>query len=169
MTDALVQIDPSALEQAAADFGATETQVRGSIARATSRTTRWAKTRVIRIASDISGVGIRNLRKRTYLRVDRNGGQIWLGLNPVSLSFLRPRQTRRGVAAGKHFIPGAFIIPSGTVMKRTGKSRLPIKKQSLEIHHGVIRTIKARLFDGGQIERRWLQEFERDLQWRTTK
>jgi hypothetical protein len=56
-------------------------------------------------------------------------------------AFSAPRQTKRGVRAGKHFVDGAFLSQSTrgrsagktTVFKRRGQARGPIERQGLNM------------------------------------
>lgn len=167
MPDAFIQFDASDLDRVAMSFGATRKEIDLALRKATIRTTRWLRTQVLRTSSNVVSVSQRNFRKRVFLRIDKkNHGSVWVGLNPINLSFLSPRQTRRGVRARSIFRQSAFIMPSGAVMKRKGKARLPIEKQALPIAEALEGILQNKVFNSNNVARVFMKEFESNLQWR---
>jgi len=171
MTDAFVQFDASDLDNIAIGFGATTVEINKAIKRATNRTTKWLRTQILRTSSEAIKVTQKNFRKRLFLKIDRdNYGSIWVGLNPISLSLLSPRQNKRGVRAKSIFRESAFILPkSGLVAKRKGKKRFPIQKQVMPIDEVMNGLLKNRIFRSDMVAEKFMKEFESNLQWRTSQ
>jgi hypothetical protein len=150
----------------AAEFQATERQIHAAIKRAVSRTTRWAAKEAPRRVSKAVSVAAKIVKDRVYFRVllDRDGyGRVWVGLRPISLGALNPRQTKAGVSAGPARVPGAFIAKE-QVFKRRGKERLPLDRQALEIEAEGRAIVDAL---GEELAPKCLSEFERELRWQT--
>lgn len=130
---------------------------------------------------------------RVYSSTNKNDktAQLWMGVYRISLARLNPKQygkhgtkrrknSRAGVAAGiggSIFREGAFLMPiskrnGGTavvpyqVMKRSGKSRLPIEKQDYEYKESAI-TIGADLQE--LIPEKLTDALRTKLKWQTEK
>ncbi|QDQ29391.1 phage tail protein [Chitinimonas arctica] len=98
----------------------------------------WVKGQVAKTVAKSTNVPQKVLRQRLYFFLrSRDVGKVWLGLNPLQANRLgTPRQTRRGITAGKHRFAGAWTMaqraPTGPVFQRTGKARYPIAEVKLE-------------------------------------
>jgi hypothetical protein len=57
-------------------------------------------------------------------------------------------------------------MPSGAVMKRKGKARLPIEKQALPIAEALEGILQNKVFNSNNVARVFMKEFESNLQWR---
>lgn len=163
--------DYEGIEEISDKLAATQKQIQLSIWRANARTTRAARKKILQVSKQITGVKQSKFKRRIFFYIDKKrGGYIWVGLNPIGLHWIGARQNRRGVKAGKHFRPGAFIPrKGGPVYKRVGSGRFPIKRETLEIDRDLNKAIDRALFAGDWIEEYFYREFERDLKWRTTK
>ena len=83
----------------------------------------------------------------TNLNTDDMIGHIWIGLNPLSASRAgKPKQMAFGARAGKHRFDGAFVaaINGGKqhIWKRSGKFRLPIEKQTIDIEEPGLEVVR---------------------------
>ena len=134
---------------------------------AINRTLSWSRTRAERIIASDAKVQKKVAARRVRASKARRGRRdavLFIGYNPIGLSNLRPRQTRRGVTAGKHRRPGAFIAPVRggriEVFKRLGAARYPLIRQEIKIS-GTARSSIARLL---KVDSRpiFIKEFEHD-------
>ena len=89
--------------------------------------------------------------------------KLWYGLNGISLIHLNARETKKGVTAGKHKRDSAFIA-KGQVFKRSGKGRLPIEKQVLEIKEKADSYLDGNAFSDGYQEQ-FFRTLEHELRW----
>jgi len=87
-------------------------------------------------------------------------------------AFSQPRQTRRGVRAGKVTVPGGFLAKSTrgrtagkqTVFRRVGERRGPIERQGVELvsHSGQFK-VAARKAYLETYDKRFAHEYKRQL------
>lgn len=163
-------INAQGLDDIARNFAADEKQVTAAMRRAVSRTTRWAGTQVARKVASSTKVRAGILKGRMVVDfIGRDGslGRVWVGLRPIDLKRLKPRETKSGVTAGPAKRPGAFISSKlgGHVFERVGKARLPIKKsEGVEILPQGLEAVEQ---IAGHVGERLLREFEHELSWRT--
>ena len=90
--------------------------------RALNKTALWVKTQAARETSQaakIAGKLVRNRLRILRASKRRPFAKVWYGLNPIPARLLgKVRQTKRGVRAGRHDFPGAFV--TGFKSGRTG-------------------------------------------------
>lgn len=130
-----IQIDGSELQRIAAEFGASEAQVRAAWRRAKSRTASRLRTQARKALRQ--ELGLRSaavLRARLRLRNTRDGASLWVGLNNMRASSFkgRVRAGASGVSVAGQTFGGAFLA-RGQVFRRVGSRRLPIEVQTVPI------------------------------------
>lgn len=114
-----------------------------SVGAAQARAVSTAKSRGRRAVSKSSGIKLKTVKGRvTGQRYKKTGKVVfwyhWSFMPAEALG--SPRQTRRGVKAGKMSIDSAFLIDSTvgrrsgkqTVVKRTSDKRLPLRRQGID-------------------------------------
>lgn len=173
-----LDVDWHQLRQVATEMGATEKQVKFALSAALRRTVTTLRT--------LSARGLRNelqlrttslLRKRLKnmrLRMTTGDGMaLWYGLNDMPASWFkgRPKETSGGAEMRGQKFAGAFVAKSKfkgrvTVFKRTGKKRLHIQEQNLEVEDKAIVFIEDEIF--GKAEAIFWNHFRRDLNARVT-
>lgn len=136
-----ISIDAAGLARVAAEFGASEAQLRAALKRAENRTAQRLRTMARKALRE--GLALRSaavLKARLRLRRSRVGASLWVGLNnlPASAFKGRPRASGGGVSAGGRQFSGAFIgrgqdSGSAQAFRRTGASRLPIEVVTVPI------------------------------------
>lgn len=125
-------------------------QVERAERRAVSKTLKWAGRFVATTLSHQNRVPLKALTKggasgsgkriRFHLpRGFENEGSVWIGTQPVKASYVgKVRQLKKGARSGAHFFERAFVasMKSGHagIFKRLGKSRLPIREQSIKLN-----------------------------------
>ncbi len=123
--------------------GLTMEEIKEAIRLATDDTAVWANKESAADLSKHLRVPYRAMRKRVKVKrrmMTFSGSlataRIWYGINPLDAKYLAPKQLEGGVQTqGKGIIMKGFISPElkGHVFKRTGASRLPIEKQTLDV------------------------------------
>lgn len=138
-----------------------------------SKVARWLKTKAQRGLSKELQMTQKVLRirmKALKVKSTRHGPQaaIWFGLNPVSMQYLGPRKSSKGVSSRPTGMrKGAFMHGKGKpVFKRVGKARLPIQKQTSEIKIKSEHYIEQ-LQLATEVRTYFMTVLERELQWRT--
>lgn len=173
-----LEVHADRLNQLQLDLMATDTEVRKAFRSTLNKMARWLKTRSARGLSKELDIKQKALRRRLKsFRVRSKGGQsevtVFYGLDPIDYMDLTPRQTSRGVSAGKRRVPGAFIASgrgdARKVFKRKGKARLPIEKQTVPIRDKADAWIEDQLLGTEAFDAEFLKIFERELQWQTQK
>lgn len=110
--------------------------------RAINLSASWAITHSARrVAAAVElpvGVIKRRLKLKRKSTLKQMRAVISFGMNPVALSSLNPRQTKRGVRAKKHFVPSGFIAAVArtgqpAVWKRRTSTAYPIVFQKVEM------------------------------------
>ncbi|ODN41559.1 hypothetical protein [Piscirickettsia litoralis] len=154
---ALAKVDPM-LERLATDINKTGKQ-------ALNATTRILKAELKRGLAGELNMPMAVIRRRVPLknRGSATEKKIWLGLNPVAVSRLNPKQHRKGVKARRYVFEGAFIAPTKgglQVFRRVGRKRLPILKQFVAIEDQSVPRAKEVIKKAGFI---FNQEFEKRL------
>jgi hypothetical protein len=132
---------------------------------AIARVSRWAGNEVRRKVASAVKVKGGIIKGRMFVGISDQKGRVWLGLSPIKLNRLNPRQTASGVTAGPAKRPGAFIVEKfgGNVFERKGKARLPIEKSAGHDIRSEGDAAMAAVKE--QIGPRLLAEFERALKW----
>lgn len=97
---------------------------------AVNRTAKWAGAQLAKSVGKSVKVQAKIVRGRVKIQLGDGVSRVWIGLDEIQLSRLKPRQTSSGVTAGPIRRKGAFVVKKlgGNVFQRTGKSRLPIEK-----------------------------------------
>jgi len=115
----------------------------------------------------ITGLSAKIIRGRidVSFRYENHQGRIWIGLNPIDLKRMNPRQLKGSVKAGPVKREGAWIGKGklgGHVFKRLGPGRLPIEKQVYNIEEQgevAVETVKAKVQD--YLKRYFIEYLER--------
>lgn len=152
-----IQIQSKELVDLVEQFNAIDAKkLERAMKRAARKAARWVSTRTIRAVSKETRIQQKVIRNR---RKNARGGKtgVWLGLNPVGVGRLNPKQTKTGVRAARQTYTGAFILPSGAVAVREGRARLPIATLRIPIYDRGIAAAED-LRDGGS------EEFEREFE-----
>lgn len=166
------------LAAAGKQLEASEKQVRAALSRALQRTATTLRTMSARgLKSELELRTIGLLRKRLKslkVRATKDGGiTLWYGLNDMPASWFKgtPRKTSGGASHRGHEVDGAFVGRSKfknrkTILKRTGKARLPIAEQNLPVEDKAVVFIEDNIFD--QTEEIFWKHFSRDLKARVS-
>lgn len=173
-----VDIDDAGIQALINILGATETQIEAALRSTYGKMARWLRTRAVRGLSSELAVKQKVLRSRIKtFRLQggiTSGGQgmkVWFGLKPISLMRLNAKKTAEGVRAdGGRFVKGAFIANYNgrqTVLKRTGKSRLPLEVQSADIADQAVVYVEDNLIGTAEFDLQFFKIFEHELKWRT--
>lgn len=172
-----IQIDAAGLDRIALDLAATEKEVSRALNSTLSKIGRWLRGRAVSGLSKELGIKReilrqRRLKMRPIIKSAKGGHiSIFFGLDPISYVYLgTPVKTARGVQIGKHYIEGGFVAkaPNGKLMvfKREGRTRLPIKKQSLDVKDKADTFIQDSLLVEAEFFERFFLIFEHELKWR---
>lgn len=171
-----IQISVGNLDRIAADFVATEKQAEHALRSTLGKMAKWVKTRSIRgLAQDLSVPGRVVRRRVKILKAKRlsDGSEItiWYGQNPAAMIYLGARKTGSGVTAGSRRVDGAFIARGKggdkQVFKRVGKSRLPLKRQEVEIKPTSDAYLERDFIDAAAFSQQFYKVFEHEMQWQT--
>lgn len=165
-------IDATQLRLVADELQASEKQVRLALSAALGRTATTLRTlsaRGLRDELQLRTIGL--LRKRLKslrIRAQGDGFRLWFGLNDMPASWFkgRPKQTSTGAEMRGQEFAGGFVARSKfkgrrTVFKRTGKARLHIEEQTLEVEDRAVVFIEDEIFD--QAEAIFWRHFTREL------
>lgn len=174
-----VIIEPAELGRAADALMATQKQVDAALRSTLGKMAKWVKTRSVRGMSDALGMQQKVIRRRVKAlkaKKTSDGQQvsIWYGENPVGLIYLGARQNGSGVSAsGGRTVKSAFIAKGKgggkQVFKRTGSSRLPVKRQAAEVKPDADKFIESNFIDSAAFEAQFYKVFEHELQWQTRR
>ena len=105
-------------------------------------TTTWAKKELQNRMIGKTGIAAKVFRSfRVKSRRNRETGVVWLGIKDVKASYVgKMSQDPAGAFAGQYFFEGGFVakMRSGHtgIFKRSGKSRLPIAEQVVNLNIG---------------------------------
>jgi hypothetical protein len=166
------------LNQVVLDLAATEKEVAQAMASTVNKISRWLKSESVKGLAPHLQIPISVLRRRLKnFRIKKIGDRlevkVWYGLNPISFIRLKPKRTSSGIVASGRSIDGGFVGTgkSGNlqVFKRTGRGRLPIESQYLDINDKAIQFIDSHLFNSSRFEALFFETFEKELAWRTHK
>ncbi|HKY46144.1 MAG TPA: hypothetical protein VJM50_23840 [Pyrinomonadaceae bacterium] len=178
MSGLTVEIDSRGITSLVDMFGATEKQLQAAMRSTYAKMGRWLRTQSVRgltkklrIQQKILRSRVRSYRMQNGVGGDGAGAKVWYGLRGIPLSRLKPRETAKGVkTAGGRFVEGAFIARvhgSLQVLKREGKSRLPIRIQYAEIADESITYIEDHLVGTALFDAQFYKFLEHELRWRT--
>ncbi|WP_296652876.1 hypothetical protein [Paraburkholderia sp.] len=178
-----IAVNESGLENIEAFLAATPKQVDAALASTCVKVARWLTTRSVRGLAQHLMLPQKEVRRRlrTFRLARVAGGKgvrVWYGLDPMGMIHLNARQTRQGVTAyGGRFVKSAFIAngragvngPASSnrqVFIRKGKSRLPIKKVTVELGDPAQTYIEDHLLGGSDFTTQLYKTFEHELAWR---
>lgn len=173
-----VDIDPRGITSLVDMFGATEKQVQAAMRSTYNKMARWLRTQSVRglskrlrIQQSILRSRLRTYRMQNGVGGDGAGAKVWYGLNPIPFMRLKPRETSKGVrAAGGRFEEGAFIARMHgreQVLKRVGKSRLPLRIVYADIQDDAVVYIEDNLVGTSAFDAQFYKFLEHELRWRT--
>jgi len=166
MSDTALYIDSKDLDAAVAKLKIPPDQQRRVMRSAVTKTARWAATRFrgkLGKGLGISGTVINSRMVVDIKSAEYGHARVWLGLKPIGLHRLNPRETASGVTTDVVSVYGAFIaLDPRIVFKRQGRTRLKIDKQTLPIEDraapiiaDIFRQVEAKL--AGNFERAYEQ------------
>lgn len=161
-------------------FGATESQFEAAMRSTYGKMGRWLRSRGTRELSALLKIKQKILRGRIKAfglqggigdHGRAAGAKVWFGLRPISLTRLNARQVAGGVRAdGGRFVEGAFIANIDghrQVMKRVGKSRLPIETVYADIDEPALVYVEDNLIGTAEFDQQFFKYLEHELKWRT--
>lgn len=141
-----ITFDQTDFDRLMAQYDLYRYEVEEDMRDAAEKTTRDVNTIALRWLAQSLGISKKLMQQRiksgfrfVHSRDNEGAGAkgiVFIGLNPLTLKRLNPKQNKRGVKAGPVTRPGAFIQTTklgGHVFKRRGKNRLPLDKQSYKI------------------------------------
>lgn len=135
--------------------------------RALNKTALWVKTQAARDSSHAAKVASKVIRRRIRIlraskRIQR--AKVWFGLNPILARDLgKIRETKKGIRAGRHHFPGAFVtgLRSGytsvfervqpgkrwTINRpRSASANLPIRQSKLTLENTEVQRVIERTY-----------------------
>lgn len=170
-----IDIDPAALEALGKKLHLDAQQMRLAYARALRRTANTIRSGASKGLKARLGLRTtKRLRRRIKAkRLKVEGGaaawEIWFGQNdwPVDDFGAGPTQTESGVSVGGASLPGAFIVHSGgstRVLRRVGRSRLPLEALGVPVKATMDEFIESEVFD--QVDEVFFRYFDHELRAR---
>jgi len=144
-----ITIDAADLQRIAAEFAATEPQIRAAWRRAKSRTASRLRTEARKALRQNLGLRAASvLKARLRLRNMRDSASLWVGLNNLRASAFKGRAKAGagGVSVGARSFAGAFVA-RGQIFRRVGRSRLPIEVQTVPIKDVGDATLEAEVME----------------------
>ncbi len=178
MAKTKIHLTTEQIDELAAKLEDGDKAIAPAMRRAVNKVSRWVNEEAWKRIAGASGVESKIIGGRIKLSAARESGdsiigQVWVGLDPISLRRLGATQDGSGVTAGPGKAPGAFIVGklNDHVFKRRNnkdvnpkKHGLPIDKQEYTIAQKS-ELILATLADlAGKM---LLEEFARELKWQT--
>jgi hypothetical protein len=145
MNDLLIFFDPRELSSVQTALRERPEQARKALVRSINKTLEFVRSRASRGIAREHGFPLKAMKGRIRIskaNSRKTSGHAWFGVKPIPAIFAvknkKPGPPWRGlgVRAGKTFFRSAFIYPVYGVLnvfKRTGKSRLPVKRQDIEL------------------------------------
>ena len=171
-----IDIDFEGLEKLSAWQAATAQQLQLAAARASRKTMRWVKTRVLQHISRAVKIPQKVLRPRLQVYATRNAdyleARLWVGLYNIPLFKAargQARQTRKGARALRQIWPHSFIavMRDGNAHKgiffRKSRQRLPIKEKTINISRATEQKIRQLI--EGPVQRYWQKTFKHELNY----
>lgn len=174
-----LEIDAQNLQQVVDELSANEAQIKRALNSTLSKMADWLKAKSVKGLSAELKIQQNILRRRIrrFNMVRNSTGseiRVFYGLDPISLIYLNPKKSGRGIKVGTgRFVSGAFIAPAPNayigkqVFKRVGKARLPIKKQVADIKDQSDVYIEDELLGTAEFDAQFLKFFEHELKWQT--
>lgn len=163
-----VTLNAAEIENAAKDLEASDSQVKKALRRAFIFTGRRARKDVAKRVREATRVKSSVLKNRIIIDLSKKGdpyGRIWIGLNPIPLKWMNPRQTRRGVSAGPARAPGAFVTRWG-VFRRQGESAYPLDFLIYDIEPDARQAVESTF---PEIADYFHKTFMQELNWEISK
>lgn len=165
---------------------ATPKQIDKAMSSTFTKLARWLTTKSVRELAKVLKLPPKEVKRRLRtFRLARSGGgkavRVWYGLDPMGMIHLGAKQTKEGVTAfGDRFVKSAFIArgragrgPASDgnrqVFIREGRTRLPIKKVTVELGDQAQTYIEDHILGSYEFTERFFTIFERELKWRTTQ
>ncbi len=150
------------------DLLASPKVVQKSIISARRKAAKWVRTQVVRALSKETQIPASVLRNRVVLSRISIKGEMFIGLNPVSVSRLQPKQTKAGVKAkGGLNVKGAFVVDAleyKPVFKRVTDRAYPIEYQRRDIEKEGQRIIEGDILP--RLSDKLYELLEHELKWR---
>ncbi|WP_291329062.1 hypothetical protein [Desulfovibrio sp. UCD-KL4C] len=138
---------------------------------AIKKTARWAQTVAAKNIKADTGLPSKKIKERMRMFRRGNTMRLYFGLNPIPVSSLNPKQTKKGVSAkGGVNIPGAFIVDNGdgvAVFKRRGSEAYSIEFQRVYFDVEAMRVIQADIEP--HLQDKFYEILEHELKWQMTK
>lgn len=139
-----------------------------SIISARRKAAKWVRTQLVRALSKETQIPASVLRNRVVLSRISIKGEVFIGLNPVSVSRLQPKQTKAGVKAkGGLHVQGAFVVDAleyKPVFKRVSDRAYPIEYQRRDIAKEGQRIIEGDILP--KLSDKLYELLEHELKWR---
>lgn len=115
-------------------FGMSKSSIQRAIDSATFYTVKWAKKETAKGLGQILKLPYKTIRERqktkTSVSISGGRGNIWFGLNALSLAYAQPIITGKGVSAAGQYYPEAFSVRSiGEIFERDGRRGIMSKGQ----------------------------------------
>ncbi|WP_430735384.1 hypothetical protein [Halodesulfovibrio aestuarii] len=150
------------------DLLASPKEVQKSIISARRKAAKWVRTQIVRSLSKETQIPPSLLRNRVVLSRISIKGEMFIGLNPVSVSRLQPKQTKAGVKAkGGLTVKGAFIVDAldyKPVFKRVSDRAYPVEYQRRDIEKEGQRIIEGEILP--KLSDKLYDLLEHELKWR---
>lgn len=147
---------------------ASEKVVQKSIISARRKAAKWVRTQLVRALSKATGAPSSILRRRVLISRIAIDGTVFVGVRPVAVSSLAPKQTKTGVKAkGGVQIKGAFISleREGTpVFKRVTDKAYPLAFMRVDIAKAADRIIEGEILP--LLSDKLYDFLEHELKWR---
>lgn len=165
----LVDLELKQLRELERQLGALPEDSRKAERRAIRRTLQFARSRMLKRASQESAITQKSLRqaRRSFYSWNDEGGEAWLGTLDMKAGFVgRVSQQKKGAKVGQHKFPGAFtahLYGRHSIFKRKGRSRFPVIEQTIpvEVDEGFMSILRY------QADQRLLEQYISDLEYFT--
>ena len=146
---------------------------------AISTATRQTGSEARRIVRDVTGLKLKQIRRRVFASVRMAQGRVWVGLSPWPAGYLSPLTPRDmspekqadlpGSYAREFFFRGAFVarMKSGHlgIFRRTTQKRFPIQEETVafEAFGESVAGVRDRLdvYASGVLQREFIRQMER--------
>ncbi|HDR9259625.1 TPA: hypothetical protein QDB21_005647 [Burkholderia vietnamiensis] len=181
-----IAIDEVGLEGIEAFLAATPKQVDAALASTCTKVARWLTGKSVRGLAKHLKLPAKEVKRRlrTFRLARVAGGKgvrVWYGLDPMGMIHLDAREDKGiggGVSAyGDRFVRDAFIArgragrggPADSnkqVFIREGRTRLPIKKVTVELGDQAQAYIEDHILGSFDFTERFYKTFEHELKWR---
>lgn len=141
--------------------------VQKSIISARRKAAKWVRTQLVRALSKETGIPAGVLRRRVLISRIAIDGTVFVGLRPIAVSNLQPKQTKKGVKAKGVQIDGAFVVDSmesNPVFKRVTDRAYPVVFQRLDIAKDADRIIEGDILP--KLSDKLYELVEHELKWR---